>query len=145
MTGHELLLRLAGRIPDPALAQARRMLADGAASSAITLVAGLLAEAPIPLTADELAAIRGLARDASALPGVRPVAEPPALSFSFSDVDQRGEAGRDEIDAALVAAAEARSEGLTPSARCGWMCTRRGSRSHRTWSSPAWAAVPATS
>jgi hypothetical protein len=117
MTGHELLLRLAGRIPDQALAQARRMLADGAVSSAVTLVATQLAQAlltqtPIPLTADELAAIRNLARDAGALPGVQPVADLPALPFDFGELDDDGAMRRDELDEALVAAAEAHSAGL---------------------------------
>jgi hypothetical protein len=113
MTGHELLLRLAGRIPDQTLAQARRMLADSADSSAIALVASLLAQAPVPLTADELAAIRNLADDPDALPGVQPVSELPALPFDFSELDEDGEVGHDDLDEALVEAAEAHGARLT--------------------------------
>lgn len=113
MTGHELLLRMAGRIPDQTLAQARRMLADGTTGPAIALVAELLAVTPLVLTGAELAAIRDLTSDAGALPGVQPVAEPPVLQFGFSEFDQDGEAGRDEIDEALVAVAEAHGSGLT--------------------------------
>src|SRR5258708_7092213 len=112
MTGHELLLRLAGRIPDQMLARARLMLANGAVSPAIALVAGQLTEAPIPLTADELAAIRDLAGDPEALPGVDPVDELPALPFGFSELDEDGEVRRDELDEALVAAAEAHGAGI---------------------------------
>jgi hypothetical protein len=111
MTGHELLLRLAGRIPDQTLAQARRMLADGAVSSAIALLASLLTQAPVPLTADELAAIRDLAGDPDALPGVWPAGELPALRFGFSELDEEGEVELDDLDEALVAAAES-SAGL---------------------------------
>jgi hypothetical protein len=112
MTAHELLLRLAGRIPDQTLAQARRMLADGAVTSAITLVASQVTQAPVPLTADELAAIRNLAGDPDALPGVQPADELPALRFGFSELDEEGEVQHDDLDEALVAAAEAHSAGL---------------------------------
>jgi hypothetical protein len=113
MTGHELLLRLAGRIPDWTLAHARRMLADSAVSSAIALVASLLTQAPVPLTADELAAIRDLAGDPDALPSVQPVGEIPELRFDFSELDDYyGDVGHDDLDEALLEVAEARSEGL---------------------------------
>lgn len=113
MTGHELLLRLAGRLPDRALAQARQVLAAGSPSSAIELVAGLLAVVRAPLTAGELTAIRDLTGDAGALPGVRPVAEAPELQYGFSYLDGDGEVERDDLDEAVVAAATAHSEGLT--------------------------------
>jgi hypothetical protein len=109
MTGHELLLRLAGRIPDRALALARRTLADGAVSAAIAQLTTTFAQTPIPLTADELTAIRSLAGERTALPGVHPVEELPALQFDFVDLDDYGEAGGDELDEALVAAVEAHS------------------------------------
>jgi hypothetical protein len=112
MTGHELLLRLAGRLSDRTLAQARQVLAAGSPGSAIDLVAGLLAVVRAPLTADELTAIRDLTGDAGALPGVRPVAEVPELRFAFSYLDGDGEVERDDLDEAVVAAAEAHSEGL---------------------------------
>jgi hypothetical protein len=113
MNGHELLLALAGRLPDQALAQARRVLATDTARPAIALVAALLAAAPVPLTAGELAAIRALAQDADALPGVLPVAEPPALRCRFSGLDEAGQVRRDELDEAVVAAAQAHAAGVT--------------------------------
>lgn len=113
ITGHELLLRLAGRIPDQALAQARRMLADGAVASAIALVATQLGDDPAELTAAEIAAIRTLARDPGALPSAEPAAEPPDLPFGFSELDEMGEVDRDELDEALVAAAQTYSQGVT--------------------------------
>jgi len=61
MAGHELLLRMAGRIPDQALAQARRILADGAASSAITVVASLVTQSDEALVAPAEAHSAGLA------------------------------------------------------------------------------------
>jgi hypothetical protein len=112
MTAHELLLRLAGRIPDQTLAQARRMLAVGAVTSAIALVASQVTQAPVPLTADELAAIRNLAGDPDALPGVQPAGALPALRFGFSELDEEGEVELDDLDETLVAAAEAHSAGL---------------------------------
>jgi hypothetical protein len=112
MTGHELLLRLAGRIPDQTLTQARRMLADGAVTSAIALVASQVTQAPVPLTADELAAIRDLVRDPDALLGVQAAGELPALRFGFSELDDEGDVQHDDLDEALVAAAAAHSAGL---------------------------------
>jgi len=112
LAGHELLLRLAGRIPDQVLADARRRLAAGEISAAVTLVADLLGEYPVPLTAGELTAIRDLAGAPGALPGARPVAAPPALPFEFSRADRYGEVRRDELDEAVAAAAEAHSTGL---------------------------------
>ena len=108
MTGHELLLRLAGRIPDRALARARRTLAEGAVSAAIAQLTTTFAQTPFPLTADELAAIRRLA-ECEALPGVHPVEELPALQFDFVDLDEYGEAVCDDLDEALVAAVEGHS------------------------------------
>jgi hypothetical protein len=113
LTGHELLLRLAGRIPDRALADARRMLADGETAPAIALVADVVAEYEIPLTASELLAIRELTGDAGALSQARPVADPPALSVAFTEIDEYGEVRRDELDEAMVAAAESHGTGLT--------------------------------
>jgi|SRR5580658_5011386 hypothetical protein len=115
MTGHDLLLRLAGRIPDQALAEARLMLAVGTVSAAITFVADLVTHSPvpIPITADELAAIRELSGDAGALAEVRPAAELPALRFGFGQLDGNAQARRDEIDEALVAAAQAHAQALS--------------------------------
>jgi hypothetical protein len=113
MTAHELLLRLAGRLPDQELHQARLVAAGGAPSSAIALVAGLLSATPLQVTAEELTAIRELSGDAGALPGFSPAAEPPALRFGFSHLDEDGEIGRDELDEAVVAAAERHSDGLS--------------------------------
>jgi hypothetical protein len=73
----------------------------------------LLAVVRAPLTASELTAIRDLTGDAGTLPGVRPVAEAPELPFGFSYLDGDGEVERDALDEAVVAAAEAHSEGLT--------------------------------
>jgi hypothetical protein len=113
MTGHELLLALAGRISDQTLAQARQVLAGGAPSSAIALVAGALSATPVQLTAAELTAIRELSGDAGALAGQQPVAQRPSPPFGFSELDPDGEIRQDEVDEAVVAAAEAHSEGLT--------------------------------
>jgi hypothetical protein len=113
MTGHELLLRLAGRISDRELALARRTLAGGAVSRAIAQLTTTFAQVPFPLTADELAAIRSLAGEREALPGVHPVEELPALQFDFVDLDEYGGTGRDELDEALVEAVEAHSSEIT--------------------------------
>jgi hypothetical protein len=123
MAGHELLLRLAGRVPDRVLALARRALADGAVSRAIAQLTMTFAQAPFPLTADELAAIRSLAGEREALPAVYPVEEPPALQFEFVDLDDYGEAGCDELDEALIAAAEAHRAEITGVWRA-WRYTR---------------------
>jgi hypothetical protein len=138
MAGHELLLRLAGRIPDRVLALARRELADGAVSRAIAQLTKTFAQAPFPLTADELAAIRSLAGEGAgegegaALPAVYPVEEPPALQFEFVDLDDYGEAGRDELDEALVAAAEAHRAEITGVWRA-WRYTRLDPRRAAGW------------
>lgn len=113
MNGHELLLAMAGRIPDKALAAARRVLASDSQEAAITLLAELLAQTPIPLTAAELAAIRELARNPHALPGTRPVTAAPPLPFVFGIYEESGAATRDELDEALAAAAEAHSGSLS--------------------------------
>lgn len=112
LAGHGLLLGMAGRIPDLTLARARRMLANGQAKPAIAVVAELLAATPIVLTAGELAAIRDLIGDSAALPDAKPAAGPPALYFRFGELGRHGEIERDEIDEALVAAAEAHGGGV---------------------------------
>lgn len=122
MSGHELLLALAGRIPDKVLAQARRLLAYGSADAAVTLLVDLLVVMPIPLTLAELAAIRTLSGDQAALPGTQPVAGLPAPPFVFGLYDKSGAVGRDGLDEALVAAAET--------------CGTRPSGIWRTWRYP---------
>lgn len=106
MTGHELLLRLAGRIPDSELAGARRLLAGGDVRGAVTAVARWLAGEQVPLLAAELAAIRTLAGDPGALPGYQPSPVLPVLPFAFSELDRHGEVGRDLMDDAVTAVAE---------------------------------------
>jgi hypothetical protein len=133
MTGHELLLRLAGRVPDRVLARARRALADGAARRAIAQLAMTVAQTPVPLTADELAAIRSLAGERAALPAVHPVEELPPLQFGFVDLDEYGEVGRDELDEALVAAVEAHRPEIT----CVWRAWRYSRLDHRRATGPA--------
>jgi hypothetical protein len=108
LTGHELLLRLAGRIPDGPLADARRLLADGDAREAINGLTRWVAGEPVPLLAAELAAIRVLAADLGALAGVRPVAVLPELPFAFTAVDPWGQTGRDAMDDSVAAVAEGR-------------------------------------
>jgi hypothetical protein len=110
---HDLLLRMAGRVADTALAQSRRMLADGAERSAMAFLARELASHPVPLTEPELTAVRSLAGDPSALPGAEPVGELPALPFRFSELDADLDIGRDEIDEAVVAAVLAVGEGVS--------------------------------
>jgi hypothetical protein len=106
LTGHELLLRLAGRIPDGPLADARRLLAEGDVQGAMAGPMRWLAGESVPLLADELAAIRALAGDPAALPGVRPVRVLPQLPFAFSALDQLGEVEQDAMDDAVAAAAQ---------------------------------------
>jgi hypothetical protein len=113
LAGHELLLRLAGRIPDDGLARARRLLAGGDVRGAVSAVARWLAAEPVPLLAAELAAIRALAGDPGALPGYPPEPAVPALPFAFSALDGHGEVGRDALDDAVAAVAEGhRAAGL---------------------------------
>jgi hypothetical protein len=106
MTGHDLLLRLAGRIPDDPLVSARRRLADGDSSAAVNGLTRWLTEEPVPLLAEELAGIRTLAADPGALPGVRPVAVLPGLPFAFSAFDPFGAVQFDAMDDAVAAVAE---------------------------------------
>lgn len=103
MTAHELLLRMAGRIPDQLLTRAWRELAGGDAGAAIALLTDSLTQAPIPLTADELATIRLLADDSGVLPGLEPAAALPELPFGFSQFDDDGNTGQDELDEAVIA------------------------------------------
>jgi hypothetical protein len=105
MNSHDLLLAMAGRVPDRVLATARRRFASGTDEAAITLLADTLAQAPIPLTEAELTSLRSLAGDAGALPDARPAAAPPGLRFVFGPYDETGVAGRDALDDALVEAA----------------------------------------
>jgi hypothetical protein len=105
-TGHELLLRLAGRIPDGPLAGARRLLAEGDVRAAMAGPMRWLAGDSIPLLADELAAIRVLADDPRALPGIQPVQVLPELPFAFSVLDQFGEVEQDAVDDAVAAVAQ---------------------------------------
>jgi hypothetical protein len=106
MTGHELLLRLAGRVNDDLLASARRRLAGGDARGAMTAVATWLAGERVPLLAGELAAIRVLTADPGALPAVPPAPDFPELPFAFNEVDPFGEVERDAMDEAVAAVAE---------------------------------------
>jgi hypothetical protein len=106
MTGHALLLRLAGRIPDDLLSGARRRLAEGDIREAMRALTGRLAEEPVPLLAGELAAMRVLAADPGALPDARPAAELPELPFAFRELDPFGGADADAMDDAVAAVAE---------------------------------------
>jgi hypothetical protein len=105
LAGHELLLRLAGRMPDDGLAAARRLLAAGDLGGAMAGAARWLAGEPVPLLAAELAAIRALAGDPGALPEYQPDPVLPALPFAFSELDCHGEVGRDVMDDAVAAVA----------------------------------------
>jgi hypothetical protein len=109
LTGHELLLRLAGRIPDGPLAGARRLLADGDVRGAMAGPVLWLAGDSIPVLADELAAIRLLAGDPAALPGVQPIRVLPEPPFAFSALDQLGQVERDAMDDAVAATAQEHS------------------------------------
>jgi hypothetical protein len=135
MTGHELLLRLAGRISDRELALARRTLADGAVSATIAQLTTAFAQTPFPLTADELTAILGQAGERETLPGVHPVEELPPLRFDFVALDEYGETVRDELDEALVAAVKGHSSEIAGV----WRAWRYSRIDHR------WAAVGAAS
>jgi len=106
LTGHELLLRLAGRIPDEGLAAARRLLAGGDVPGAAATAARWLAGEPAPLMADELTAIRVLTGNPQALLDVQRVTALPELPFAFSDLDRHGDVQRDVIDDAVAAVAE---------------------------------------
>ena len=106
---HRLLLLMAGRVSDQALAKARRLLAGGEPESAIGLLADRLGQSPVPLTAAELAAVRTLSGDPAALPGTEPVSAVPALPFVFSGYEETGQTGRDELDDTLVAVSEVSS------------------------------------
>lgn len=111
MRGHDLLLRMAGRVPDGALMRARRTLATGRETDAIAAIAHLVRASPILLTEWEIAVIRDFVGN-DTLSGVAVADEPLPLSFGFSAFDMNGEIGRDEIDEALVAAADANAAGL---------------------------------
>jgi len=105
LTGHELLLGLAGRIPDGPLAGARRLLAEGDVRGALAVAVRWLAGDSVPLLAGELAAIRGLSGEPGALPGSRAVAVLPELPFAFRVPGPLGEAGPDATDDAVAAVA----------------------------------------
>jgi hypothetical protein len=106
LTGHELLLRLAGRLPDDLLAGARRLLAEGDVRAAMTGLTRWLTAEPVPLLAAELAAIRELGADPGVLPGVRAASDLPELPFAFNVVGPFGEVERDAMDDAVAAVAE---------------------------------------
>jgi hypothetical protein len=103
------------------------MLADGAVSLAIAQLAATFAQIPFPVSADELAAIRSLSGEREALPGAHPAEEIPALPFDFVELDEYGGAERDELDEALIAAAEAHRSEITGVWRA-WRYSRLHSR-----------------
>jgi hypothetical protein len=106
MTGHDLLLHLAGRIPDELLADTRRRLADGDVSGAMAGLTRRLAEEPVALLAGELTAIRALAAGRRALAGVELAAGQPEPPFAFNPLDPAGRVERDATDQAVAAVAE---------------------------------------
>jgi hypothetical protein len=107
MNSHELLLAMAGRVPDQALETARRRLARGGDDDAIRSLADSLARAPIPLTEAELAAIRSVTGNPAALADAPPAAAVPEPRFVFDLYDETGTEGRDSLDDTLVTVAEA--------------------------------------
>jgi hypothetical protein len=111
MNGHELLLAMAGRIPDSALAAARRLLAHDQTDSAFTLLAEVLGQTAIPLTNAELAAVRILTGNA-ALAVAHSVPAAPEPNFVFDAYDESGSAARNQLDDALVEIAERRGGAL---------------------------------
>jgi hypothetical protein len=105
MTAHELLLRLAGRLPDHLVIDARRLAGDDIRAAMSQLIRWLAAE-PVPLLAAELAAIRALSGYPAALSGTRPVKVLPEPPFVFDEADPSGDIGRDRMDDAVAAVAE---------------------------------------
>jgi hypothetical protein len=113
ITAHELLLLMAGRVSDAPLAQARSLLAGGSAKQAVSLLADVLAAAPIALEPAELAAVMDLSGAAVPLPDLGTVDEQSPAPFGFSPFDEFGEVARDDLDAAVIAAVQQQSEGVT--------------------------------
>ncbi|HEY0537498.1 MAG TPA: hypothetical protein VGD53_03975 [Actinoallomurus sp.] len=118
-----LLLGLAGRIPDDALAEMRLCLADGEVGELASLLAEEVFAGGMGLTGDEAALARALFERSGAAPGLadrvpRLGSLPPAPyrfggEYGTSAPDRESRAGRpDGVDALVVAAGE-RVGGLT--------------------------------
>jgi hypothetical protein len=77
------------------------------------LLADVLASAPVPLTAAELAAVRTLTGDTTALADAECVDEVPVLPFVFNELDANAATDIDELDQVVVAALEPHAQAVT--------------------------------
>ncbi len=105
---HTFLQLLAGWVPDQALAEARRTLADGKPAAAAAAAAAMVREHDVPLLAQDIDAAGSLAGEPGALDGVQPVPRYPRLPFWFSAFGPDERLKPDDLDRAMMDAAQAR-------------------------------------
>ncbi|WP_433261105.1 hypothetical protein ACQPZF_25915 [Actinosynnema sp. CS-041913] len=116
---HEVLLGLAGRVPDDFLASARRQLADGAVGDVAVAVTHELARSRVPVSVADAAVLSELVDESAfgAFTGIPLSDVRPPLVWLFAGAGEQDV--RDETTAALVEVLAA-----TPSARGLWMAWR---------------------
>ncbi|WP_051969196.1 hypothetical protein [Kitasatospora azatica] len=121
---HELLLALAGRLPDDALRAARRALADGEISTAAATALDALADRGAAVTPAELTTARQLAGDPDPIEQLGgtevflTVDQLPDLPYQFVETGPGAAIRRDAVDDALLLAAEACGEQVEGVWRC---------------------------
>lgn len=122
---HDLLLALAGRIDDDALAQARELLAVTELDRAVELVVGCLLAGRLPVTADERHQIASLLDELRSDPTLAdrlPVVDAVPVPRHRFTVESDPTAGMAEVlDKAVSVLPDVRS------VRCVWRCSPSGS------------------
>ncbi|MEV4615638.1 hypothetical protein AB0K43_24055 [Kitasatospora sp. NPDC049258] len=118
---HELLLALAGRLPDAPLRSARLALADGGVHAATTLALAELAGQGRPVTAAELAAAGALLAQELAPDDFLTVGRVPDPPYDFTEFGDAAELAADLLDEAVLLTAEACADQVTGV----WRCWRR--------------------
>ncbi|MER8184874.1 hypothetical protein [Kitasatospora sp. NPDC094015] len=118
---HELLLALAGRIPDAPLRSARLALADGGVRTATALVLAELAGRGRPVTPDELATAAALVGAELAPDDFLTVALRPDPLHDFTEYGDGAQLAADLLDEAVLLTAETCADQVTGV----WRCWRR--------------------
>ncbi|SHE71880.1 hypothetical protein [Streptoalloteichus hindustanus] len=124
---HELLLRLAGRLPDELLWRYRDWLAGGALDVLVRALPRTLLHDRVGLTAHEhrlLTALSGEGADPAMLAAVPVVAEAPAPDCVFGAEPPDGAGQADQT--LVVLAAALRGRPAVRELRCGWRTGRDG-------------------